>query len=413
MGGRAAAVIAVLLLSSAIPSYADTIDLPSPQSEQLSGSELFEALGAPRDRLPASTVPGTVTNDELIQVAAAGDGSIQQVRDQQRIRLTGQGDYHIREAGPARSASALSDEPPVLDFGDIVWQGFCPGKRQLDAELILDPQIESTHLPLRVTLSFAAAGRRPVALVNAARVPAAGTITITITNTTRQPTVLPTADDAPARLVAAALDTALSAAHDPTAPRLPTNRTTLPTDLRVTGATTRRATQIVPLRLRGALRLAAATHPATGAGFSAPDAVRLDTMLNDTTSFTLASHGAGTLELDLTAVPVLDPRPLTPPHGFRSWTAWATAGPTHAERRAALDLLVQTAATGARASAYSPYLGPELGPAGSTVFHYVLARAEAPVAPTPPLKPRSVPIALTMMGALMLAGAAVVVWRRS
>lgn len=413
MGGRAAVVIAVLLLEAAIPAHADTIDLPSPQSDQLGGSELFETLGSPRERLPASTVPGTVTNNELVQVEVAGDGSIQQVADQQRIRLTGEGDYHIREAGPARSAVALGDEAPVLDTGDIIWQGFCPGSRQLAAALSLDPQIESTHLPLRMTLSFAAAGHHPAALARGARVPGPGTVTLTIANTTRQASALPTAADTAARPVATALDNALAATHDPTAARLPTNRTTVPRDLRVTGATTRRATQIVALRLHGALRLTAATHPVTAAGDSLPDAVSLNGMLEDTISFTLATHGAGTLELDLTAVPALDPRPLTPPRGFRSWTAWAAAGPTAAQRRAALDLLVQTAATGARASAYSPYVGPQLGPAGSTVFHYAFARADSPVAPTPSLTPRPVPIGLTILGGLMLAGGAVVVWRRS
>jgi hypothetical protein len=141
--------------------------------------------------------------------------------------------------------------------------------------------------------------------------------------------------------------------------------------------------------------------------------VSLDTVLDDTVRFTLAARSAGTLELDLTAVPVLDLRSLTPPRSFRSWTGWATAGPTAEERRAALDLLVQTASTGARASAYSPYLGPNLGPAGTTVFHYVLARAASPVRPTGVLKPRPVPIGLALLGVLMLAGAAVVVWRRS
>src|SRR5439155_22352693 len=132
-----------LLLAFASPAHADTIELPSPQSEQLDGFELLGILGVSRDRLPAATVPGSVTNDELVNVEIAGDGSIERVREQQRIGLTGEGDYYIREAGPARSVIALGDEPPLLHFGDIVWQGFSPGSRQLGAELTLDPRIES------------------------------------------------------------------------------------------------------------------------------------------------------------------------------------------------------------------------------------------------------------------------------
>lgn len=407
-------MIAVLLLSSPSPASADSIDLPRPQSEQLNGFELFEMLGVSRDRLPASTVPGTVTNDERVNVAVASDGSVQQVRDQQRIELTGEGDYHIREAGPARSAVALGDDPPVLDFGDIVWQGFSPGSRQLGADLTLDPQIESAHLPLRVTLSFAAAARPRVAVVPSAPLPGPGTFTLTITNTTQQAIVLPTAADAPARPVAAALDRALNAARDPAPARLPTIRTALPTKLAVIGATTRRATPLVPLRLRGELRLTdGVTRTTSAAGVRSPHAVSLDALLQDSITFTLATHGAGTLELDLTAVPVLDLRPLTPPHGDRSWAAWAAAGPTAAERRSALDLLVQTAAIGARASAYSPYVGPHLGPAGGTVFHYALAPAASPVTPTRALKPRLVPIVLSVLAALLIAGGGIVIWRRS
>jgi hypothetical protein len=411
MRARAVAVIALLLLSSAAPAYADTIDLPSPQSDQLNGFELFEALGAARERLPGSLVPGNVTNDELVQVEVAGDGSVKHVSDHQRIGLTGAGDYDIREAGPALSAVALGDQPPVLDFGDIVWQGFCPGNRQLGAELVLDPQLESAHLPLHAVVSFAA-GSHPAAHVSGTSISGPGTVSLTITNTTRQRTVLPTAVDAPALPVAAALDDALAAARAQAVARLPTIRTTLPTDLQVTGATTRRAIQIVPLRLHGTLRLLP-LHPMTAAGASRPDAVSLNGVLRDTMTFTLATKGEGTLELDLTAVPVLEPGPLTPPEGFRSWRAWAAAGPGAAQRRVALDLLVQTAATGARASAYSPYLGPELGPAGRTVFHYVLPRAAFPVVPPRPLRPRLVPIVLAILGVLTLMGSAVVVWRRS
>jgi hypothetical protein len=412
---QAAAVIAAVLLSSPSAATADSINMPRPQSEQLNGFELFEMLGVSRDRLPASTVPGSVTNNERVNVTVAGDGSVQQVRDQQQIELSGEGDYHVREAGPARSAVALGgDEPPVLDLGDIVWQGFSPGYRQLGADLTLDPLIESAHLPLRIALSFAAAAGRGVAIGPSAQLPGPGTVTLTITNATRQTTVLPTADDSPAQPVAAALDSARTAARGPAAARLPTVGTTLPAKLPVTGASTRRATHVVPLRLRGELRLTGGVATSISAAHvQHPLAVRLDGILHDSITFNLAVDGEGTLELDLTAVPVLDPRPLIPPHGVSTWATWAAAGPSAAERRSALDLLVQTAAIGARAAAYSPYLGPHLGPAGSTVFHYALAPAASPVTPTRALRPRPVAIALTVLAVLLLVGGGVVIWRRS
>jgi len=402
-------MIAAVLLSSPSAATADSIDLPRPQSEQLNGFELFEMLGVSPDRLPASTVPGSVTNNERVNVTVASDGSVQQVRDQQQIQLSGIGDYRVREAGPARSAVALGgDEPPVLDLGDIVWQGFSPGYRRLGADLTLDPLIESAHLPLRIALSFAAAAGRGVAVGPSARLPGPGTVTLTITNATRQTTVLATADDAPSQPVAAALDHARTAARGPAAARLPSVGTTLPAKLPVTGASTRRATQVVPFRLRGELRLTGGVATSISAA-----RVNIDAVLRDSITFNLAIDGAGTLELDLNAVPVLDPRPLMPPDGVSTWATWAAAGPSAAGRRSALDLLVQTAAIGARAAAYSPYLGPHLGPAGSTVFHYALAPAASPVTPTRALRPRPVPIALTVLAALLLVGGGVVIWRRS
>jgi hypothetical protein len=167
------------------------------------------------------------------------------------------------------------------------------------------------------------------------------------------------------------------------------------------------------LRLRGELRLTGVARSVSAARVTHPLAVDIDALLRDSLTFNLATDGAGTLELDLSAVPVLDLQPLTPPHGVRSWGAWAATGPSAAERRSALDLLVQTAAIGARAAAYSPYLGPHLGPAGSTVFHYALAPAASPATSTRALRPRPVPIALTVLAALLLAGGGVVIWRRS
>ena len=365
-----------------------------------------------RDRLPASTVPGSVTNNERVNVTVAGDGSVQQVRDQQQIELSREGDYHVREAGPARSAVALGgDEPPVLDLGDIVWQGFSPGYRQLGADLTLDPHIESAHLPLRIALSFAAAAGRGVAIGPSDQLPGPGTVTLTITNTTRQGTVLPTADDAPARPIAAALDSARTA------------RAALCSAV----ANDQNHSADEAARYRSVDEACYAGRPVATAWRASATSVarqyprprhasacgRHRRLLRDSITFSLATDGAGTLELDLTAEPVLDLQPLTPPHGVHSWATWAAAGPSGAERKSALDLLVQTAAIGARAAAYSPYLGPHLGPAGSTVFHYALAPTASPATSTRALRPRPVPIALTVLAALLVAGGGVVIWRRA
>lgn len=408
-----------MLLAPATPSHADTIELPPPQADQLGGSELFQALGTPQDQLPGYLAPGPLSNDELVQVEVAGDGRVTRVRDEQRIQLTGTGDYFLRIAGPARAAVPLGGDAPVLSFGDVVWQGFATGGRQLAARIELDPALEASHLPLGMRLSFTAGGRTS-AIGPDGRVPSPGVLTLTLDNLSRQQTILPTAADASARQLAPALDRLLADARGGGS-RLPTIRTGIPPRLQVTASATRQAVQLMPLRLRGTLRVSATgQQPAAGEQPSdqqpaagAVSAVRIDSLLDGGARFDLAVRQAGKVAVELTAAPALDPRAFTPPRGAASWSAWADSDPPLAERRAALDTLVQAAATGARASAYSPYLGSQLEPRGRTAFRYVLA-ATRPVAAEPArLTPRPVPIGLAVLGALALLGSGALLWRRS
>ncbi len=404
--GLAGIAVAVLLVA-AVPCAADTIELPPPQADQLGGGELFQALGAARDQLPGYLAPGPVRNDERVDVEVLPDGRVRRVSDEQRIRISGTGDYLVRESGPARAAVALDGEVPVLSLGDVVWQGFSPGSRLLAARLELDPELESRYLPLRIGLSFSAAGRRGV-LGPDRQVPGAGTVTLTLDNTTGQPGTLPAAADAAAGQLAPALDRLRAEAEAGSTGRLPTTRTGIPAQLPVTGAGSRPAVTLVPLRLHGTLSVR------DRLGTSAGQAVRIDLLLQRTASLVLPVTGPGTVALDLTAEPALDPVALTPLGGASSWAAWARTGPPPAQRRAALDLLVRVAATGARASAYSPYLGSQLEPRGRTIFGYRLAAVRT-VGPPPPagLRPRPVPIGLAVLGALALLGSGVLVWRRS
>jgi|GEM_PF-2227791 len=399
--------LVALLLAPAGPARADTIDLPAPQADQLGGGELFAALGAGRDELPGYLAPGPLRNDELVSVEVSGDGRVSRVSELQRIGVSGTGDYFVRESGPATAAQAADGDAPVLSLGDLVWQGFSPGSRQLAARIELDPEIESRHLPLRIGLTFTAAGRRTV-LGPQRQVPGAGTLTLTVDNTTGQRVSLPTAADAPARQLAVALDR-LRAAASATA-RLPTTRTGIPAQLTVTDAGSRVGEQLVPLRVRGSLTV----HPDAPAQRNRPAATaRIDTVLERSTRISLPVPGPGTVTVQLTAEPVLDPASLAPPHSAPSWAAWAGTGPPAAERRAALDLLVQAAAIGSRASSYSPYLGSQLEPRGHTTFTYSLAIVRPPGPAPVRLTPRPVPITLAGFGLLVLLAGGMFCWRRS
>jgi hypothetical protein len=250
-----------------------------------------------------------------------------------------------------------------------------------------------------------------------ATVPGPGSVDVTICNDTEQPARLPTGADASATGLAPLLDRALTVARHPSAARLPSTDAGLPATLRVRGAAQVRSAQATPYRVTGSLRLSGARASLEGPA-TAPVANggRFNGVLGGVgaaqeVTFTLTVGGPGTVVLDLSAVAALDPRVLTP-LGFRSWKAWAAARPGLAARKAALDLLVQVAATGARATSYSPYLGADLAGTGSTSFRWSMASAQKAAAPEASLEPRWGAISLAGAAALLVLVNLALVWRR-
>jgi hypothetical protein len=404
---------ATLLATTALgpAAAAEEIELPTSDAAQLAATALLQQLPNFRpDRLLPSHVPGPVVNDEVVLVGIGGDGTVRQVTLEQRLRLTGTGDYAVRERGPARSATSLGDDPaPVTRRGAVVWQGFSPGFRDLAARLVLDPLIEAVHLPLTVTATFTSADGRTLPLEEGGQVPGAGTVTVTVTNATQQPATLPTGTDAAAPDLAGPLDRALAVARRPSAARLPTTDTTLPKTLDVQGAGRVAGSQATPFRLTGALRLRGTSGQVTGpATTPVADGAAFAGVLGGGTAvtFTATVDGPGAVVLDLTAFGALDARALVPPRGFATWKAWAGSRPPQAERQQALSLLVDVAASGARASSYSPYLGAELVGSGSTTFRYAFAAPERAAVAQAALEPRWGAIAVTILASLLLLGAA-------
>ncbi|MCU1295667.1 MAG: hypothetical protein JWP08_4517, partial [Bryobacterales bacterium] len=323
-----------------------------------------------------------------------------------------------RERGPARSAASLTGEPPpVTRRGAVVWQGFSPGRRDLAARLTLDPQIEATRLPLSVAVVFAdAKGERP--LLPGGAIPGAGRVTVTVSNTTAQPQDLPTAADAPAVELASVLDHLRQGR--PSARRLPSTSAGLPSSVTVTGPAQVASTQAVPYLLQGSLSLHGTTGTVSGPGTTPSrdgGTIRgtlggsLASNASSTVTFVADVAGAGTLHLDLTAVAALNPAELRPPQPFASWREWAAADPSQQSRRQALDLVVAVAATGARSSSYSPYLGADLLGSGSTEFRWSFATPEKAVAKEV-LRPKWGPIGVTGLAAALILGNLALIWRR-
>lgn len=419
---RAVAIL-TLLVAAATPALADSLVLPTPEAARVQQADLIQAVGGRPDRLLKSDVPGSVLNDEVVNVGIGPTGDVQAVGADQRLTLTGEGDYAVRERGPARSAVSLSTEnPPITRLGAVVWQGFSPGRRDLAARLVLDPQIEGPHLPLAVTVTFTGPDGKPALMQPGGHVPGAGTVTIAIANVTSQPQILPTASDAPAAVLAPLLDKAFAKSRHPSAERLPSTDAGLPLSVAAIAVARIEASQAVPMRLSGSLTLAGAkatvegpatTPTATGATFAGTLGGSLPQNDAATVTFTAKVDGPGDLVLDLSAVGTLNQSELAPPDGFASWARWASAGPSLPQRKAALDLLVAVAATGARASSYSPYLGADLVGKGSTLFHYAFAPPPKKVAAVASLRPRWGAITVTGLILMLLLSGAAQVWRRN
>ena len=400
------------LVAAGSPALA--LELPSPAEQRAQDLTLLQEVGARPDRVLVSVVPGPVVNDEVVLVGLDGSGLPARVVVEQRLRLSGEGDYQVRERGPARASEALGDEPPpVTKFGAVVWQGFSPGSRELAARLTLDPLLEAARLPLAISVSY---DGRP--LEPGGRVPAAGTVLVTLTNTTSQPATLPTAADAPAGPLAAALDAARAAALAPAGPRLPAAGAGLSASVPATGEATVTATTGVPLRVTGSLSAigedgAPLAVAVTGPGTSREGTVTGTLPPGATASLQVDMPTSGRLDLDLTAIPSLDSRTLDPPGGAASWAAWAASRPTTEARRAALDLLVSTAATGARATSYSPYLGADLPGTGTTTYRFSFAEPEQAAAVRAPLEAKPGALAAAGVALLLLLANAALIWRAS
>jgi hypothetical protein len=284
------------------------------------------------------------------------------------------------------------------------------------ARLTLDAGLEEARLPLAVTVTYDG-GKGPQPLGPGGRVPGAGVVHVQLENQTLQPTDLPTGSDTNPAALAGPLDAALRFAQSAPGPRVPSTDTVLPKRLQVTSPGLRAGSRSVPLRITGSLRLAGTTGTIDGPKVTPlPDGgVIAGTLSGDprTVEFTAQVQSAGTLLMDLAVVPTLDPRTLMPPRHFPTWTAWARSRPPQPERQAALDVLVATAATGARASSYSPYLGVDLPGTGATVFRYAFTPPDQETVATAGLEPRPGPIALTCVALLLLVASGYLIWRRS
>src|SRR3954453_6375449 len=369
-------------------------------------------LGLRKDRLLKSVVPGPVTNTEHLTVGVGPTGAPAVVTDLQQLVISAAGNYIIRELGPARHAEGLGDTvPPVLELGQVVWQGFSPGRRVLQARLTLDPGIESHRLPMSVQLRFTDRAGDRRALAPGGRVPAAGPGTLTLTNTTASPRVVGVGLGA-TRPLANSLDRLYDAARAPKAAVPPYAgsglRTTVPGapqgDEQLTVSAPLRVTRPIGVAETGAVvRGAGATPSATGADIAGT--------LDGSTSWDIDVRSGQHLKLDLDVRPWLDPRLLVPPAGS-SWRSWAATNPRAAERQSATTTLAEAAASAARAAEYSPYLQADTPGSDLSSFHYVVAPRAATPRAVRAIQAKPGAITAAALALVAISGNAALLWRQ-
>jgi hypothetical protein len=421
-GGRAART-AIIVLTVAAPLLALGMTQPAiaagshrlPLSQPVHEVDPLATPGLQLrpDRLLKSQVPGRVNDTEQVHVALGPTGAPATVTDTQQLVINGAGNYIVRELGPAREAVGLGETvPPVLELGTVVWQGFSPGRRALSARLTLDPGIEAARLPMSVQFAFADKAGLSRPLGPGSLAPAAGTVTITLTNNTASNRVIPTGVAAIGPL-ARALDRLRQAGAHPRAAVPPTGGHGLPADLpgRTTGSLGVHV--VAPLRVTGAITApggsAAVTGPATT---PTTGGAAVAGTLSSSATFTVRVGAGDRIGLELDVRPWIDARTVTPPAPTRTWAQWRRSAPSASSVAAATQTLVLAAAAAARSAEYSPYLQADAPGPDLSTFTYVVAPPPRAVHVTAAVQPRPGAIAAAAVAMLAIIGNAALLRRR-
>ena len=370
------------------------------------------SFGLRKDRLLKSVVPGPVTNTEQLTVAVGPSGAPAAVTDLQQLVITAAGNYIIRELGPARRAVGLGDTvPPVLELGQVVWQGFSPGRRTLQAQLTLDPGIEAHRLPMSVQLVFTDRSGHRHALQPGGVVPADGTVTVTLTNATASPRRVGLGVGQ-TRPLAASLDRLYAAARAPQPAVPPYAGGGLPTTLPGAHLGDEQINVSSPLRVTGSIGVVGTGAVVRGPG-STPTATGADIAgtLDGSSSWDVEVRSGQQLHLDLDVRPWLDPRLLVPPAGG-SWRAWAATSPKAADRQSATTVLAEGAASAARAAEYSPYLQADTPGSDLSSFRYVVAARAATPRAVRAIQAKPGAITAAALALVAISGNAALLWRQ-
>jgi hypothetical protein len=422
----AVALVLAPLLGGTAPSASASADaapygigaeIPLPQTfRNIDPIHCLAIPGVRKDRCRTSKAPSTVDDTEAVTVGVGSDGTPALVTDRQHLVVHGSGAYLIYELGPARKAQGLTDlSLPVAELGQVVWQGFSPGVRPLDALLTLDPGIEANRLPMSVRIAFVDAHGKRAALRPGGLAPADGAATITLTNLSPSARLDLAVGTAAPQPLARALDTLLAAARSDRPGVPPYAGNGLPARLPGSFLGYTESVVTAPLRVSGSVTVSSATgSPVTGPGTTPqPGGATISGTLNDTpVSFQAKLRAGQRLGLSLDVQPWLDARTFAPPNGASTWAAWAATRPSTTAVTDATTTFIAAAAQAARAADYSPYLQTDTRGQAVASFHYEMAPATATQRAGEALAAKPGAIVAACLAGLAIAGNAALLRRR-
>jgi hypothetical protein len=355
-------------------SLAATSGLPLPGSipgrhERLVAEALARGQLGPID----NHAPGPVAVSEAVALGVRPDGSSGPVTVRQRVVIDGTGDFIVElPMDAADVVPANETSQPGLRQGTVLWEGFAPGRRELDADVTL--------------LGRAAAQRMPVAVTGTTR---GREVTVKVANSTAVSVVTPTATPTPASL-SQAIDAARAVIAEGGLPMA--GKAGVPASLTPAGDVSSVAQVVsVPVQLTGEI--------AFGGVPQRVDAVVAAPAADDA----LVLHGSGPVAAHLTVevvAPTLADLPPLPPD----------AGP--AATRTALDGLDLVLLRSLVVTDYAPFV-PGVGTASTaSTFSVVPAPGLHARLSTPRRHADVLVIVVVGLGLMLIVAAAGAVWAR-
>jgi hypothetical protein len=417
----AATAAAGLALAPLAPAWADEparVRLPRVADALAVAVDIERLLYGPQGI--ETRLPGPVADEERVRTSFDLGGAPVAISVDQRMELSGLGDFEFKIAGPATDVESLpgSETEPGLRRGSVLWQGFSDGSKSIGARMHLIPGQEEIRLPVRIELAMTVGGEP----VRPGR-PVSGELHLRLTLTNNSPLPIQVVDgDIDLKQGAAILDAIRSQVR---AGRRPVpGEDGVPRAVHLTNASFRTTDLEAPIRTAGAIALPArriVMEHVSGAGpGGSPGTFRFGTLLGGgeplghTVELTARVRDLRLPKILVTAESGLpSTASLAPPAGG-SWSAGVRAHPSAFEPGEMTALIMDTMWRTARLRQFDAYLGdPDpTGPA-HTAYRFELAPPAAAAAPE--AQATSGPLR-TIAGAavaLVLVLGGLVVWSRS